>query len=162
MSHSLPRHHALARTACQCCLALMLAGCSTWQAPAQTDIEAPRDRAVSETSHDVRTSAAVLGREDSMRMFGADVSKSGVQPLWVEVQNGTSQPLWLLRAGTAPDYYSPHEVAWSLHSTFGGATNASIDQDRHLPMMPSSIRPIFCATFRRRPAPLVMAAAWKA
>ncbi|WP_019452109.1 LssY C-terminal domain-containing protein [Cupriavidus sp. BIS7] len=128
MSHSPPRHRALARTACQFCLALILAGCSTWHAPAQTDIEAPRDRAVSETSHGVRTSAAVLGSEDSMRMFGADVSKSGVQPLWVEVQNGTSQPLWLLRAGTDPDYYSPHEVAWSLHSMLGGTTNASIDQ----------------------------------
>jgi hypothetical protein len=60
-------------------------------------------------------------------MFGADVNKNNMQPLWIEVQNRTSQPLWLLHSGTDPDYFSPLEVAWSLHTLLGFTTNARID-----------------------------------
>ncbi|MFP3647699.1 LssY C-terminal domain-containing protein [Paraburkholderia sp. SIMBA_054] len=72
-------------------------------------------------------SVAVLGSDDSKRIFGADINKANIQPLWIEVQNRTSQPLWLLHSGTDPDYFSPLEVAWSMHLLLGGATNASID-----------------------------------
>ncbi|MFP4893437.1 LssY C-terminal domain-containing protein [Paraburkholderia sp. EG304] len=127
MSMSPAMHRALVRAACELCLVLVLAGCATWQAPAQTDDGPLRERAVSATSHSVRVSATVLGGEDSKRLLGADVTRKGVQPLWVEVQNGTSQPLWLPRSGTDPDYFSPHEVAWSLHTLLGGATNKRVD-----------------------------------
>ena len=72
-------------------------------------------------------SVAVLGSDDSKRIFGADINKANIQPLWIEVQNRTSQPLWLLHSGTDSDYFSPLEVAWSMHVLFGGATNANID-----------------------------------
>ncbi|MBN3761523.1 LssY C-terminal domain-containing protein [Burkholderia sp. Ac-20365] len=108
-------------------LVLAIVGCSTWQAPPHADDGPLRTRAVSATNRNVRVSATVLGSEDSERMFGADVTRARVQPVWVEVQNETSQPLWLLRSGTDPDYFSPHEVAWSLHTLLGGATNTRID-----------------------------------
>ena len=50
-----------------------------------------------------------------------------MQPVWIEVRNGTAQPLWFLRSGTDPDYYSPREVAWSLHAPLGGGLNAQVD-----------------------------------
>ena len=109
------------------CLSLTLAGCATWQAPAEVSDAALRSRAVTEARHDVRVSAAVLDAADTRRMLGADLDTTDVQPVWIEVRNGTSQPLWLLRSGTDPDYYSPLEVAWSLHTPFGGSTNARID-----------------------------------
>ncbi|MGO4325905.1 LssY C-terminal domain-containing protein [Cupriavidus sp. 2TAF22] len=108
-------------------LLLGLAGCATWQAPQDVDDAPLRARAVSADRQDVRVSAAVLGTDDSKRMFGADVNKTNVQPIWVEVHNGGPQVLWLLRSGTDPDYFSPLEVAWSMHSPLGGATNARID-----------------------------------
>lgn len=108
-------------------LALALASCTTWHEPSEADETPLRERAVSTTSHGVRVSATVLGSEDSKRIYGADINSIRVQPLWIEVQNGTSQVLWLLRSGTDPDYFSPHEVAWSLHTLFGGATNAIMD-----------------------------------
>ncbi|WP_441629573.1 LssY C-terminal domain-containing protein [Cupriavidus sp. 2MCAB6] len=120
-------HPALRYAAGMAILSLAVAGCATWQAPASADDAPLRERAVSETKQGVRVSAAVLGTEDSKRMFGADINKSNVQPVWFEVHNGTSHPLWLLRSGTDPDYFSPLEVAWSLHGTFSGATNARID-----------------------------------
>jgi len=119
--------HALTHAACGQCLALALASCATWRVPSQADDGPLLEPAVSATSHGVRVSATVLGSKDSRRMLGADVTQTGVQPLWIEVQNATSQPLWLQRLGIDPDYFSPHEVAWTIHTPLGGATNTSID-----------------------------------
>jgi hypothetical protein len=60
-------------------------------------------------------------------MLGGEPDRTAVQPVWIEVENRTSRRLWLLRSGTDPDYYSPLEVAWSLHRLLGGDTNARID-----------------------------------
>ena len=98
-----------------------------WTAPTNIDDAPLRERAVSATKQDAHVSVAVLGSDDSKRMFGADINKTNVQPLWIEVENRTSQTLWLLHSGTDPDYFSPLEVAWSMHTLLGGATNASID-----------------------------------
>ncbi|WP_455365911.1 hypothetical protein [Kaarinaea lacus] len=106
---------------------LVLAGCSTWQVPAPFDEAKLRARAVTKEVKGVRMSAAVLSTEDSLQMFGVDVNSTGVQPVWIEVENNTRQMLWLLRSGTDPDLFSPLEVAWSFHAAFSGSKNAIID-----------------------------------
>ena len=110
-----------------CALCVGLAGCASWQLPAEFDESVLRVRAESETVNGVTLSAAVLSSADSKRMFGIDVNASGVQPVWVEIENTTNQVLWLLRFGTDPDLFSPLEVAWSFHKSFASETNASID-----------------------------------
>ena len=60
-------------------------------------------------------------------MFGADVNKTGVQSVWIELRNQTPEPLWLLRPGSDPDYFSPLEVAWSVHTPLAREANARID-----------------------------------
>jgi hypothetical protein len=112
-------------------LALGLAGCASWQPPAQFDDAGVRERAVTASVEDVQVAAAVLSAEDSRRMFGADVNASGVQPVWIEVRNGTREPLWLLSPGTDPDYFSPLEVAWSMHKLLAADANARIDDHFH-------------------------------
>jgi len=109
---------------------LVAAGCATtWQPPVDSNADALRARAVTQRVHDVQVSAAVLSVEDSRRMLGADVLETGVQPIWIEVQNGSQQALWLLRTGVDPDYFSPLEVAWSLHAKFDKETNKRIDDE---------------------------------
>ena len=108
-------------------LFLALTGCSTWQVPAKYDTAKLQARAVSEKVKGVRVNAAVLSSKDSLQMFGVNINKTGVQPVWIEVENTTQQMLWLLRAGTDPDIFSPLEVAWSFHGTLAGETNARID-----------------------------------
>jgi hypothetical protein len=108
-------------------LQVALGGCAAWHAPERVDTAALRGRAVSATAHDVRLSAAVLSADDSRQMFGADVNGTGVQPVWVEVENRTPSALWLLRSGTDPDYFSPLEVSWSLHGPLVGSANAALD-----------------------------------
>jgi hypothetical protein len=104
-----------------------------------------RSRAVADARDGVRVQAAVLSGADSQRMLGAALDKIDVQPVWIEVRNGTSQPLWLLRSGTDPDYYAPLEVAWSLHTLLDSNTNTRID--RHFgelafknPIAPGEVR----------------------
>lgn len=107
---------------------LLLSACATWQAPTDTSDAPLRARAMTQTKGAVQVSAAVLGSEDSQRLFGMDVTAAGVQPVWIEVRNDSDQILWLLRTGTDPDYFSALEVAWSAHVTLGGDANKRIDE----------------------------------
>jgi len=107
---------------------LALAGCATWQAPTELDYSELRARAITATVQKVHLRAAVLSTMDSQQIFGANINETGVQPVWIEVENPTSQTLWLLQAGTDPDYFSPLEVAWSFHTAFSGESNARIDE----------------------------------
>ena len=109
-------------------LCLALGGCASWRQPPAFDDSVLRARAKSEVVQDVELSAAVLGSDDSVRMFGVEVNESGVQPVWIEVKNNTQQVLWLLRAGTDPDLFSPLEVAWSFHASFAGEANSKLDE----------------------------------
>lgn len=109
-------------------LVMLLSGCASWQVPDDYSAEPLRARAVGTTVKEVQLRAAVLSSEDSQRIFGADINATGVQPVWIEVENHSSHTLWLLRSGTDPDYYSPLEVAWSVHAPFAGKNNAAIDE----------------------------------
>jgi hypothetical protein len=87
----------------------------------------------------------VLSAAESRQLFGADVNAEGIQPVWIEVQNPGPDALWLLRAGTDPDYFSPLEVAWSFHAPFADRRNAAIDRhfyslDFENPIHPNSTR----------------------
>jgi hypothetical protein len=108
-------------------LVITLAGCATWQTPAEFDDSTLRARAESQQLRGVTLSAAVLSSEDSRQMFGVSVNETEVQPVWIELENNTDQALWLLRAGTDPDLFSPLEVAWSFHKTFAGESNDRLD-----------------------------------
>jgi len=123
-----PRLARIARGTLVCgLLCLAAAGCSTWQGPTRTDTGDLRARAVTQTTRGVRLSAAVLDAGDSRQLFGADINATGVQPVWIEVENTTPDMLWLLRSGTDPDYFSPLEVAWSFHTAFSSKSNARLD-----------------------------------
>lgn len=110
------------------CVLTALGACATWKAPTDTSDAALRSRALTSSKRGVQVSAAVLGAEDSLRLLGTDVTAEQVQPVWIEVRNDTDHPLWLLRSGTDPDYFSTLEVAWSSHVTMGGETNERIDE----------------------------------
>ena len=110
------------------CVLAALSGCATWNMPVDTSDTPFRARAITETKRGVQLSATVLDAQDSLRLFGTDVTAAGIQPVWIEVRNDTEQVFWLLRSGTDPDYFSPLEVAWSAHVKLGGDTNVRIDE----------------------------------
>jgi hypothetical protein len=97
-------------------LLLAAAGCATWHAPSDISDTVLRARAVTESKSDVRVSAAVLSAEESHRMLGGEIDMKRMQLVWLEIRNQRQDPLWLLSSGTDPDYFSPLEVAWSMHA----------------------------------------------
>ena len=141
MSSRSTRCRSTVRLTWLACLLTALSACATWQAPVDTSDASLRARAVTETKRGVVLSATVLGADDSLRMFGTDVTAAGIQPVWIAVRNDTDQVLWLLRSGTDPDYFSPLEVAWSAHVKLGGGTNARIDEHFDRLAFPNPILP---------------------
>jgi hypothetical protein len=144
-AHRRPGKRGLLRFVATVLLIPALSSCATWQAPPDSDDSDLRQRAVSAVVKDVRLSAAVLGADDSRRLFGEDINATDVQPVWIEVDNPTPHPLWLLRSGTDPDYFSPLEVAWSFHAPLGGQSNDALDKhfdslDFFNPIPPGSTR----------------------
>lgn len=107
---------------------LLMQGCATWQIPEDIDDESIRSRAFKASMDEVNLKAAVLSTDDSRKIFGTSVNESGIQPVWLEVENNSNQTLWLLRSGTDPSYFSPLEVAWSVHEPFAEKSNAEIDE----------------------------------
>ena len=108
-------------------LVLGIAGCETSQTAGTFNDAELRARAVTESRQGVSVTAAVLSAEETQRMFGTDVNKTGVQSVWIELRNQTVEPLWLLRPGSDPDYFSPLEVAWSVHTPLARQANKRID-----------------------------------
>jgi hypothetical protein len=107
---------------------LLLPACATWQAPAEIDAAEFRERASVEENEGVTVRALVLTQTDGERLLGADVFSLGIEPVWLEVTNDGDQALTMLQSGADPDYFSPLEVSWSLHSSFAGRKNRAIDQ----------------------------------
>jgi len=60
----------------------------------------------------VRVTTAVLGPNESRAIFGVELALYGIQPVWLEVENGDTLPLFYLRAGTDPEWFSPYEAFW--------------------------------------------------
>jgi LssY C-terminus len=86
------------------------------------------DRAVTQRAGGVAVTAAVLSAKESRALFGTDLARSGIQPVWIEVKNGEEVPYWLLAAGLDADYFSARETAHVRHTLFARAANREMDQ----------------------------------
>ena len=60
----------------------------------------------------VRVTASALGPRESRAIFGVELALYGIQPVWLEVENSGTVPLFYLQAGTDPEWFSPYEAFW--------------------------------------------------
>jgi len=105
---------------------LNLSACATFK-PGSLDQLTIRDRAVTLEKDGLRVSTAVLSRTEAKQLFGANLHKRGVQPVWLEIENKTDKPFWLMLHGIDPNYFSAHEVAYMNHIAFSGKANKEMD-----------------------------------
>jgi hypothetical protein len=87
-----------------------------------------RERIQSKVEDAVKVSVAVLSAEESKQIFGVNLAKEDIQPVWVRVENQDSKPYWLMSSGLDPDYFSPLEAAYVNHSIFTKSRNKKIDE----------------------------------
>jgi hypothetical protein len=73
------------------------------------------DRAESQESPLAAVTLAAPDPEESARLFGAPLSRKGVQPLYLRIANRSAAPLRLQMLGIDPSYFTPLEAAAVSH-----------------------------------------------
>jgi len=120
ITQSASRGVALAALAC-------LSACATFT-PGTLDQLPIRERAQTIEQEGLRVSVAVLSRDEAKYLFGANLHERGVQPVWLEIENRTDEPLWFMLHGLDPNYFSAHEVAYMNHKAFSSKANKEMDR----------------------------------
>ncbi len=85
-------------------------------------------RAVSKDDGLVTVWAAALGREEAWKVYGADLAKQGIQPVWLKIENRSDENLHLAMAVLDPTYFAPNEGAWIVHRRWERGVNRKIDR----------------------------------
>ncbi|MBE9582034.1 MAG: LssY C-terminal domain-containing protein, partial [Proteobacteria bacterium] len=120
---------------------LLLAGCATSFHPRPMDEIPFQDRVQTQEKENVRVSAAVLSAEETQELFSLDLYKRGIQPIWLEIENNTDEPVFFLPAGIDPEYFAPLEVAYMHHGSFSADANKRMDRYFHEHRMKSYVPP---------------------
>jgi len=88
---------------------MVMTACST---PATSDTPSDfRSRALTRTEGGVTVTAAVLSAGESAALYGAQLAKKALQPVWVEVTNAEDRPYFLMYPGLDPNFFPSSEAA---------------------------------------------------
>lgn len=112
-------HHVLRAVACSGSWLLgaaLLTGCATYK-PAPASYQPQIERALHGTNGPIIASVAVMSRKEATKKFGLPLHKKNVQPVWLKLENSSTNTLWFLPAGLDSDYHSAGEVAY-MHRYF--------------------------------------------
>ena len=110
-------------------LLLLTAACAApFEKPAPVDLGPLRARAVTKTDDGIRVSAAVPSADESRSIFGVDLEEHGIQPLWLEIENGSERHFYMLRTGLDPEYFAPQEVAFLYKDSFDDEGDAALGE----------------------------------
>lgn len=78
------------------------------------------NRAETKTENGITVTVSVLTIEENKKIFGVDLFKKGVQPVWIEITNNTDYYFVFLPISLDPDYFAPNEVAFLYQGLFNG------------------------------------------
>jgi hypothetical protein len=74
-------------------------------------------RAQTQEKEGVRVTVSVMTRSEARAAFGKQLDKNQVQPVWLEVENRSDKPLWLMLYGVDPHYFTASEAASLVHGS---------------------------------------------
>ncbi len=107
---------------------LLTVGCAVRSYNPRPMEEVPfKDRAQTQSEEGVRVTVAVLSAEECKEVFGLDLYKRGIQPIWIEVENKYDKMLVFLAYGVDPDYFSPLEIPYMFRSGFSKSARRKMD-----------------------------------
>ncbi|MGI9592187.1 MAG: LssY C-terminal domain-containing protein [Myxococcota bacterium] len=104
------------RAAAPLLLAALLMGCAGAPKTSEPATVGFLERAHEDVENDVRVRAAVPSAAETRALFGVPLYARGVQPVWLEIENGRDEPVSFVAVGVDPEYFTPIEVA-SLQSS---------------------------------------------
>jgi hypothetical protein len=70
-----------------------------------------KERAVTQVEGDIRVTAAVPDKKETRELFGLSLYRKHIQPVWIEIENRTDQPVGFLPMGVDANYHTPLEIA---------------------------------------------------
>ena len=114
---------------------MFLTGCTSYTPPSSIPNEFLA-RAQSQSEGPIQVSAVILSAEEGEQVFAAPLAKSDIQPIWLEIENGSKQELLLMLLSVDRDYFSPSEAAW-ISRRFGETRSDEKMQyfyDQHIPL----------------------------
>ena len=91
---------------------LLLAACASAPGERQAaDLSIFRDRLQTQQANGIVVEAGVPSAEETLGIFGKDLYKNKIQPVWISIKNDRDLPVHFLPVGLDPEYYPPLEVA---------------------------------------------------
>ncbi len=119
---------------------LVIAACATQSYHHEYTKTFPvRDRAVTQTTGDISISASVPGQDEAQAIFGVPLYERGIQPVWLEIVNDSSDHIRFAPTSLDQDYFSPLEVAFMHRKGFTKQARAQMDQRFYNSAMPRQI-----------------------
>ena len=119
------RHHR-ARAALAAA-ALWGAACASFQ-PVPLNEVPFRERAQTQRQGKIEVTVAVLTKEESRQVFGVNLARHKIQPVWVKVRNDDDIEYAAFPVSVDPNYFSSQEAAWKSHFAFSGKANDQMDR----------------------------------
>ena len=86
-----------------------------------------RDRSQSKHDGEVRVTIAVPTAEEIKALFSAYLTFREIQPVWVRVENHSDRTYYLLSIAVDPNYYSPLETAYAVHSGLDSSARTEME-----------------------------------
>jgi hypothetical protein len=81
-------------------------------------------RAQTQEHPQARATVAVLAADESRRLFGVDLARRGIQPVFVRIENRSSEGMRLQLVNIDPRYFTPLEAAAVNHFSIGRRLSA--------------------------------------
>ncbi|MCH8073831.1 MAG: LssY C-terminal domain-containing protein [Proteobacteria bacterium] len=117
-------------------LLLLAGGCASFSPP----FDPPTDylsRVERQESGNVGVTVTILSAEESDAVFATSLTKNGIQPVWIEIENGEDNKLLLMVLSIDPNYYAPSEAAWISRRWFERRSEDKMRYfgDKHIPLV---------------------------
>ena len=109
-------------------ISLTLVGCASVEPQPEIEKLDYKSRATSRSDGAVVVSASVLSADESRDIYGVRLAKEGIQPVWIEVENGDDVAYWLLSPGVDPHFFPATEAAEAFISTHENETREVLEK----------------------------------
>jgi hypothetical protein len=101
---------------------MVFLGCRTFS-PTPMEEVGFKQRAETRTEEGVTVSVVVLTAEEAKAAFDCKLYKKKIQPVWIEITNGSDNEMLFMPRSVDPDYFAPLEVAQKTAWTWSKKAN---------------------------------------
>lgn len=107
---------------------LALAACASTGSQNESGIPDYRERVSTRGDDEVSVSISVLSAGESRDVYGVNLAKKNIQPVWIEVTNSGRSDFWLISTGLDPNFFPASEAADAFASGSRGGLAPGLEQ----------------------------------